>query len=143
MDLPVPPTTKAIIDGFLCDAVSGEVMSVASPIDGQPFAEIPLCGEQDLDRAVAGARKAFDDRRWQIQRSERHSKNVGLDGARPKPDIHQKTVRPLRARMSFFFSSAGSDPTPQIVPSGRTAKHVAACFAQKSANRLCCSMQVN
>ncbi|MCB1338343.1 MAG: aldehyde dehydrogenase family protein [Maritimibacter sp.] len=65
MDLAPPRTTKAIIDGALCAAASGETNEVRSPIDGLVFAELPRCGAEDLDRAVRGARTAFEDRRWQ------------------------------------------------------------------------------
>jgi 4-(gamma-glutamylamino)butanal dehydrogenase len=60
-----PPTTKALIDGRLVDAASGRTRAVISPIDSATLAEIPDCDAQDVDRAVAAARRAFEDRRWQ------------------------------------------------------------------------------
>jgi gamma-glutamyl-gamma-aminobutyraldehyde dehydrogenase len=64
-DLP-PPTVKAIIGGGLCDAASGRTRPSVSPIDGATIAEIPECGADDVDRAVAAARKSFADRRWRL-----------------------------------------------------------------------------
>ena len=59
-----PPTVEAIIDGRLVGAASGKRRPAASPIDGAMLAEIADCDAGDVDRAVAGARRAFADRRW-------------------------------------------------------------------------------
>ncbi|PHP66275.1 aldehyde dehydrogenase [Zhengella mangrovi] len=53
-----------IIDGKRVDAVSGERIDVVCPSDGKPFATIPASGETDVDRAVAAARRAFDQGPW-------------------------------------------------------------------------------
>jgi gamma-glutamyl-gamma-aminobutyraldehyde dehydrogenase len=37
---------------------------VVSPIDGRVVAEVAMAGAVDVDRAVASARRAFEDRRW-------------------------------------------------------------------------------
>ncbi|MCC6473847.1 MAG: aldehyde dehydrogenase family protein [Burkholderiales bacterium] len=58
------PATRAIIDGKPSAAASGRTRPVISPIDGSVLAEIPDCDAADVERAVAGARKAFEDRRW-------------------------------------------------------------------------------
>ena len=57
--LPIP-TVQAIIDGKLTDAASGKTLAVISPIDGETIAAIPDCETPDIDRGVAGARKAFE-----------------------------------------------------------------------------------
>ena len=62
--LPVP-VVQAIIDGRLCGAASGKTFPVISPIDGATIAAIPDCEARDVDRAVAGARRAFEARHWQ------------------------------------------------------------------------------
>ena len=58
--LPIP-TVQAIIDGKLTGALSGKTLEVVSPIDGKMIAAIPDCEAADVDRAVAGARRAFAD----------------------------------------------------------------------------------
>ena len=55
-----PPTIQAIIDGELTGAASGKTFAVVSPIDGATIAELPECDVVDVNRAVAGARKAFE-----------------------------------------------------------------------------------
>jgi acyl-CoA reductase-like NAD-dependent aldehyde dehydrogenase len=59
-----PPTVQAIIDGKLTGAASGKTFDVVSPIDGAIIATLPDCDTADVDRAVAGARKAFESRCW-------------------------------------------------------------------------------
>lgn len=55
---------RALIDGKRVDALSGETLDDVSPIDGTRIAQFARCREADVDRAVASARAAFDDRRW-------------------------------------------------------------------------------
>ena len=64
MNLPMASTTKAVINGSLCDAASGETCDVISPIDRSVITALPSCDVVDMDRAVAGARDAFESRHW-------------------------------------------------------------------------------
>jgi acyl-CoA reductase-like NAD-dependent aldehyde dehydrogenase len=77
--LPIP-TVQAIIDGKLTGAASGKTLAIVSPIDGKTVAAIPDCETPDIDRAVAGARKAFESRRWQGM-SPKQRKRIVLDWA--------------------------------------------------------------
>ncbi|MEZ5766824.1 MAG: aldehyde dehydrogenase [Paracoccaceae bacterium] len=45
-------------------AAEGEALDVLSPIDGQVLTTIERAQAVDVDRAVAAARRAFDDGRW-------------------------------------------------------------------------------
>ena len=56
--------TRAFIDGRFVDAASGATFASISPIDGRRLAEVAACDAEDVDRAVAAARRAFEDRRW-------------------------------------------------------------------------------
>ncbi|MEJ2534187.1 MAG: aldehyde dehydrogenase [Gammaproteobacteria bacterium] len=55
---------RAFIDGRYVDALSGETRATVNPANGETLAEVALCGPEDADRAVAGARAAFEDGRW-------------------------------------------------------------------------------
>lgn len=57
-------TTQAMIDGQLTDAASGETFDSINPANGKLTAKITSCGLEDVDRAVAAARKAFDSGIW-------------------------------------------------------------------------------
>src|SRR6187200_2678154 len=51
---------KMFVDGEFVDALSGETMEVLNPATGEVIAEVPRAGEEDVDRAVAAAEKAWE-----------------------------------------------------------------------------------
>jgi betaine-aldehyde dehydrogenase len=57
-------TTKTklqnFIDGELVDAADGATEEVTNPANGEVIAEMPLSSEEDVNRAVAAAKAAFD-----------------------------------------------------------------------------------
>jgi gamma-glutamyl-gamma-aminobutyraldehyde dehydrogenase len=55
---------RAFIDGKRQNSHTGDVYPSISPVDGQLVANIASCGAQDVDLAVAVARKAFDEGQW-------------------------------------------------------------------------------
>ncbi|KFI06056.1 aldehyde dehydrogenase [Massilia sp. BSC265] len=55
---------RAFIDGWRVDARSGQRFDCLSPVDGRKLAEVARCDAQDVDAAVAAARRAFEDGRW-------------------------------------------------------------------------------
>ena len=57
MRLPAP---KHFIDGAFVDAASGGTINVIDPSTGEAFALIARGGQDDIDRAVAAARSAFE-----------------------------------------------------------------------------------
>ena len=50
---------KMLIDGQLVDAVSGKTFDVYNPATEEVIAKAPLGGKEDIDKAVAAAKKAF------------------------------------------------------------------------------------
>src|SRR5579884_2384085 len=52
---------KAFIGGEFADSVSGETMEVIAPATGEVIAEVPRCGADDVDRAVAAAKKVLPE----------------------------------------------------------------------------------
>jgi acyl-CoA reductase-like NAD-dependent aldehyde dehydrogenase len=60
----VAPRTEAFIAGRFVAAASGETFPDVAGRDGSVIAEVAAGGAEDVDRAVAAARAAFDDRRW-------------------------------------------------------------------------------
>jgi gamma-glutamyl-gamma-aminobutyraldehyde dehydrogenase len=55
---------RAFIEGQRVDALAGERFQVRSPIDGRVLGEAARCRSEDVDVAVASARRAFNDGRW-------------------------------------------------------------------------------
>ncbi len=74
------------IDGKWLAADGREVFERASPGHDVPVTQVPKCTPEDLDDAVAAARRAFDDRRWS-----------GLSGA-ARADVLLKTAAGIRER---------------------------------------------
>ncbi|HMM41540.1 MAG TPA: aldehyde dehydrogenase family protein, partial [Thermomicrobiales bacterium] len=55
---------KLLIGGKMVDAASGETFDAYNPATNQPIAKVAKAGAEDVDRAVAAARKAFDEGPW-------------------------------------------------------------------------------
>ena len=54
---------KLLIEGAWVDGQGGETV-VLSPIDGKPLTTTAAASAEDVARAVASARRAFEDGRW-------------------------------------------------------------------------------
>ena len=52
---------KMLINGEWVDAASGETFDAIYPGTGQTIAKVALAGKEDVDRAVAAARKAYEE----------------------------------------------------------------------------------
>jgi acyl-CoA reductase-like NAD-dependent aldehyde dehydrogenase len=55
---------QAFIDGAYVDALSGETFECVNPATGEVLAEVAACDADDVDRAVRGAREAFESGVW-------------------------------------------------------------------------------
>ena len=55
---------QAFINGRYVPAASGETAPTFNPATGAALVEVARCGSDDAERAVAGARAAFEDGRW-------------------------------------------------------------------------------
>jgi 4-guanidinobutyraldehyde dehydrogenase / NAD-dependent aldehyde dehydrogenase len=56
--------TQAFIDGAYVNAASGKTFGCVSPMDGQCRAQIAECEAEDINRAVAASRRAFEAGVW-------------------------------------------------------------------------------
>jgi len=63
----VRPRTELFIDGRFVPAASGRPFDDIAGRDGMRIARVSEGGAEDVDRAVAAARRSFDDRRWADQ----------------------------------------------------------------------------
>src|SRR5437016_2112417 len=52
---------KNLVGGEWVDAASGETMEVINPATGETIADVPKCSADDVDRAVAAAKKALPE----------------------------------------------------------------------------------
>ncbi|NVO58381.1 aldehyde dehydrogenase [Rhodobacteraceae bacterium B1Z28] len=58
------PNGQAFIDGAFCDAADGEKFETTNPASGDVLAEVAHCKAADVNRAVAAARRAFNEGTW-------------------------------------------------------------------------------
>jgi aldehyde dehydrogenase (NAD+) len=56
--------TKLLINGQFVNAASGETFATYNPATEEKIADVQRAGTEDVDRAVAAARKAFDHGPW-------------------------------------------------------------------------------
>jgi gamma-glutamyl-gamma-aminobutyraldehyde dehydrogenase len=61
------PARSHLIDGRSQAASTGTQLDVISPIDGQVLTQIAAGTPEDMERAIASARAAFEDGRWSRQ----------------------------------------------------------------------------
>ncbi|OIN12227.1 aldehyde dehydrogenase [Oceanisphaera psychrotolerans] len=60
LDIP----TGAFIDGAYVTAEDGATFTARNPATGEVLADVAACGTQDIDRAVAAARRSFNSGCW-------------------------------------------------------------------------------
>jgi gamma-glutamyl-gamma-aminobutyraldehyde dehydrogenase/4-guanidinobutyraldehyde dehydrogenase/NAD-dependent aldehyde dehydrogenase len=56
--------SQAFVDGAYVDAASGETFDCVNPATGRTIASVAACDADDVDRAVRGARAAFESGIW-------------------------------------------------------------------------------
>src|SRR5712692_2082531 len=93
---------QIFVGGAWADAASGETMEVLNPATEEVIAEVPRCGTEDVDRAVAAAKAALPE--WLEttpgERAEIESRNVG------KPLSYAKDELPVCSDNVRFFAGA-------------------------------------
>ncbi|KXU38383.1 aldehyde dehydrogenase [Ventosimonas gracilis] len=56
--------TRAFIDGKYVNAASGKTFATVNPATGRELAQVASCADEDVDRAVSAARRAFEAGSW-------------------------------------------------------------------------------
>ncbi|HYC21296.1 MAG TPA: aldehyde dehydrogenase family protein [Candidatus Bathyarchaeia archaeon] len=62
------PARKMLIDGKWVAAASGKTFDTLNPATGEVLAHVAEGDQEDIDRAVKAARRAFDDGKWAAMR---------------------------------------------------------------------------
>ncbi|BDU52610.1 aldehyde dehydrogenase family protein [Limnohabitans sp. INBF002] len=121
--------TKMFINGQSVNALSGKVLDVLSPVDGQKFEEIPRGEKADVDLAVNAANKALDSAWGKMTALERgrllmklgekvlehHAELAALEARDTgKPMTTAKTDITVLARYFEFYGS-GADKIHGLV----------------------------
>ncbi len=128
---------QAFIDGSYVDAASGETFDCISPGTGRVIAEVAACDTEDVDRAVAGAKRAFESGVWSrlepkkrkrvlVRFSElvrEHRDELALletlDMGKPIRDARNVDV-PLAAECIAYYGEAIDKVYDEVAPTGHT-----------------------
>ena len=90
-----PSAVRMVIGGEDVDAADGQTFEVVNPATGKVIAKVPLGGREDVDRAVAAAQKAFDDRKgWATWAAGKRGRTPG-EVRRPR-QAEQRGAVPAR-----------------------------------------------
>jgi aldehyde dehydrogenase (NAD+) len=66
--------TQLFIDGQFAPSASGKTFETTNPATGESLAAVSEAGKEDLDRAVASARKAFESGPWAAMKPRQRGK---------------------------------------------------------------------
>lgn len=134
MDAPSPNTTAAwhraadsielrrhaLIDGAFSAAQDGATFARYNPATGRLLAEVAECGQADVDRAVAAARRTFEDGTWRDlapadrkavmlrwaelirQHSEELALLESLEAGKPISDTRNSDIPACAATLAWF-----------------------------------------
>ena len=127
--------TKAFIDGRFVDAADGRTYTSINPASGEPLAEVAECGAEDVERAVAAARREANHGPWpKMDPAERKrillrfadliDENLAelaliesLDGGKPISDTVALDI-PETASSIRWFAEAIDKTYGQVAPTG-------------------------
>ena len=130
--------THAWIDGQPAGAASGETFPRVNPATGAEIAQVAACDAQDVDRAVKGARAAFDSGVWAhaaprkrktvLMRFaalvEEHADELALletlDMGKPIRDSRNVDV-PLAAQCISYYGEAVDKVYDEVAPTDRNS----------------------
>jgi acyl-CoA reductase-like NAD-dependent aldehyde dehydrogenase len=130
--------TKAWIDGRPAEAASGETFPRINPATGAEIARVAACDAEDVDRAVRGARAAFDSGVWAhsapqqrkkvltrlAELIEEHADELALletlDMGKPIRDSRKVDV-PLAAQCVAYYGEAIDKVYDEVAPTDRSS----------------------
>jgi gamma-glutamyl-gamma-aminobutyraldehyde dehydrogenase/4-guanidinobutyraldehyde dehydrogenase/NAD-dependent aldehyde dehydrogenase len=130
--------TQAWIDGEYVDAASGETFARVNPATGTEIAQVAACEAEDVDRAVRGARAAFDSGVWSRSAPkerkrvltrfaaliEEHADELALletlDMGKPIRDARRVDV-PLAAQCIAYYGEAVDKVYDEVAPTDPAA----------------------
>ncbi len=92
-----PVVMRMVIGGQSVDAADGGTFDVVSPVTGAVIATAPMGGREDVDRAVAAAQAAFEDRKgWATWAAGKRGRSLSKFAALIKD--HSEELAQLESR---------------------------------------------
>jgi aldehyde dehydrogenase (NAD+) len=104
---------RLFLDGTWVTPSTSETFDIRSPHDGSPVGSAPIASESDVDRAVEGARRAFDDGPWPRMTVEQR-----MGALRPFVDAYATRTAELAVLVTSEMGSPStfSEPAHGIGP---------------------------
>ena len=141
-----PTTARMVIGGESVDAADGQTFEVVNPATGKVIATAPLGGREDVDRAVAAAQKAFDDRKgWANWAAGKRGRTLAKFADLIKKNSEElawlesrnvgKPITGPAARSSARASSSTTTPAPRTRSSARRSRSRSPASTSRSASR--------
>jgi 4-guanidinobutyraldehyde dehydrogenase / NAD-dependent aldehyde dehydrogenase len=127
--------SQAFVDGAYVDALAGETFDCVNPATGRAIASVAACDGDDVDRAVRGARAAFESGVWsrlapkqrkrvlvRLAESMREHRDElalleTLDMGKPIRDSRAVDV-PLAAECIAYYGEAIDKVYDEVAPTG-------------------------
>jgi len=138
MNPPVDITrTKNLINGEWCDAASGKTLEAFNPATGEVIAKVADSASEDIDRAVAAARRALESGPWPAMSArdrgkllyrlaelvEKNADDLAalevLNNGKPIGEVNFADV-PLVAETFRYFAGWADKITGDTIPVDRT-----------------------
>lgn len=104
------------INGEWVPAAEGGTRTILCPADGSEVGVVAEATAADTERAIAAARKAFDEGAWEVEAWERG-------------DFLLKVAEKIRERKDEFAKAESLDTGKRLVESELDMEDIAACFA--------------
>ncbi len=113
---------KNFIGGEFSDPATGEMEDVVNPANGEVIARSPLSGSEDVNKAVAAARKAFES--WQnttpserqdlllkladafAERADEITDLETMDAGKPRQAMFDEEIGPMVDQLRFYAGAA-------------------------------------
>jgi aldehyde dehydrogenase (NAD+) len=127
---------RMFIDGAWLGAASGDTRETVDPYTGAPWAVVPEAGPEDVRRAVAAARRAFDEDGWpqtspkaRAQYLRRLASLIRRDAellATIETRDNGKLLREMRGQVSRlpdwleYFAGWTDKVTGEVIPTGQS-----------------------
>jgi len=103
------PEGRLYIDGAFCDAASGATYANLNPATEAVIGRVADAGEADMERAIAAARRAFDETSWStdvaLRRRCLEQFQKGL--AKEKDHLRLQTVQEVGAPIQLTYAPQG------------------------------------
>src|SRR3989440_9594912 len=127
--------SQAFVDGAYVDAASGETSDCINPATGRTIASVAACDAEDIDRAVSGARAAFESGAWSRMAPKKRKRVLvrlaelirehrdelalleTLDMGKPIRDSRAVDV-PLAAECIAYYGEAIDKVYDEVAPTG-------------------------